>query len=104
VTERWGLVAIDAAPLGYETTLRRAGRVLEEVEPTSPTACILYLAYDRRELALVPQEERLKIYRFIGELLDERGIPWGVCKEIPQVVEALKSHAGFEPQRCNCIW
>jgi len=52
----------------------------------------------------MPQEERVTIYRFIGELLGEQGIPWGVCKEIPQVVEALKSHAGFEPQRCNCIW
>ena len=96
------LEEIDLVTLGQ---LRFAPGLLPRVMRRSwPLAELLSGAVLEGGKLRMPQEERMKIYRFIGELLGEQGIPWGVCKETPQVVEALKSHAGFEPQRCNCIW
>jgi len=51
-----------------------------------------------------PQEERLLRYHLVGDLLDEAGIAWGVCKETPELVKGLRAHALFQPGLCNCIW
>lgn len=44
-------------------------------------------------------ETRMAVYRRLGKKLDEKGIPWGLCKETTQVLEQL----GKLNHMCNCL-
>ena len=50
-----------------------------------------------------PAALRLAYYHLVGGFLDDRAIPWGVCKETPEVVVRLSCHSFFCPGWCNCI-